>query len=189
MTDKLKEIEKNISIGGYLDGFISREDANDHIIYLAKEVKRLRKQIPKDDSQSVKAWKIHFDSVWAEYPEKKGKHQAWLHFKAQVKTPEGLANIRKALDNYKADMAKVRQVHPERPWLHGSTWFNHRWEDFIDYKAPAKLQAPRPQSEKFEAPKAEECVDPAELKKLVSNFNRSLKSTPRASNKFVEPLK
>ena len=155
---------------------------------IIQEVVNLRKQMPKDDSLSVKAWKIHFDSVWAEYPEKKGKHQAWLHFKAQVKTPEDLANIRKALDTYKADMAKVRQVHPERPWLHGSTWFNHRWEDFIDYQAPGKTATPY-QPKKIEAPKPEECVDPKELQKMVKSFNRGLKSVPRASNKFVETLK
>lgn len=155
---------------------------------IIKEVVKLRKQIPKEDSQSVKAWRIHFDSVWAEYPEKKAKHAAWLHFKAQVKTPEDLANIRKALDGYKADMVKVRKDHPERPWLHGSTWFNHRWEDFIDYQAPGKCAEPY-KPKKVEPLKREECVDPAELKKLVGDFNRKLKSTPRASNKFVEPLK
>lgn len=155
---------------------------------IIKEVVKLRKQIPKDDSQSVKAWKIHFDSVWAEYPEKKGKHAAWSHFKAQVKTPDDLASIRKALDNYKADMAKVRQVHPDRPWLHGSTWFNHRWEDFIDYQAPGKVVTPY-QPKKVVPIKPEECVDPKELQKMVKKFNQGLKSVPKASNKFVEPLK
>lgn len=155
---------------------------------IIQEVVKLRKQIPKDN-RNMKSVESKFDIVWAEYPEKKGKHDAWLKFKNQVKTPQDFTNICVALQNYKADMAKVRQVHPERPWLHGSTWFNHRWEDFIDYQAPAKLQAPAQQSQKFEAPKPEECVDPAELQKMVKKFNRGLKSVPRASNKFVEPLK
>lgn len=155
---------------------------------IIKEVVKLRKLIPKEDKRSLKALKIHFDSIWAEYPEKKGKHAAWGHFKAQVKTDDDVANIRKALVNYKADMIKVRAVHQERPWLHGSTWFNHRWEDFIDYQAPDKLEAVRT-IEKVEPLKREDFVQPADLKKLVKDFNRKLKSAPRASNKFVEPIK
>jgi hypothetical protein len=184
--DKLKEIETNISIGGYLDGFVSREDANDHIIHLVKEVKKLRKLVPKDN-RNMKTWRLNFDNLWACYPEKKGKHDAWLKFKTQVKTVEALLNITNALRNYIADMERVRKDHPERPWLHGSTWFNHRWEDFIDYQAPgvcAKLYTPN----KVEASKPEECIPPDDLKNMLKDFNRSLKSTPRASNKFVEPL-
>ena len=157
---------------------------------IIKEVVKLRKQIPKDDSLSMKAWKIHFDSVWAEYPQKIAKHAAWLHFKAQVKTPEDLANIRKALDNYKANMAQVRIESPERQWLHGSTWFNRRWEDFIDYQAPAQLAKPPPAKTKQADPIPEEdLIDPGKLQGLLKNFNRTLKSAPRASNKFVEQLK
>lgn len=103
---------------------------------LKAEIKRLRKLVPKD-TRDMKRWRLNFEIVWDLYPEKKGKHAAWLSFKNQVKGNAAFLNITKALKNYMADMAHVREQHPERPWLHGSTWFNHRWEDFIDYKAPA----------------------------------------------------
>lgn len=127
MIDKLKEIEAAGLYGLTLENYT----------WITKEVKRLRKLVPKDD-RNMKRWRAFFDSVWAEYPEKKGKHAAWLHFKAQVKTTKDLIDISAALENYKTDMERVREQHPERPWLHGSTWFNHRWEDFIDYTAPAE---------------------------------------------------
>lgn len=154
---------------------------------IIREVVKLRKQLPKDD-RNMKTWKLNFENIWAEYPEKKGKHAAWLSFKNQVKTTQALLNISKALANYKDDMARIRMDHPERPWLHGSTWFNRRWEDFIDYKAPGKL-VKEYKPKKVVPIKPEECVDPKELQKMVKKFNQGLKSVPKASNKFVEPLK
>lgn len=154
---------------------------------LDKVVKKLRKSAATESPEGGLHYR-NFEVVWAEYPEKKGKHDAWLKFKAQVKTPENLANIHKALENYKADMVKVREKHPERPWLHGGTWFNHRWEDFIGYQAPGVCVEPY-KPNKVEALNPEEYVKPQDLKKLFKDFNRSLKSTPRASNKFVEPIK
>lgn len=152
---------------------------------LIQEVKKLRKQIPKD-SRNMKTWKLNFENVWNQYPEKKGKHNAWLHFKAQVRTPQALINITKALRNYKKDMVHVRKSHPERPWLHGETWFNHRWEDFIDYQAPEACAIPY-KPNKVETPNRADCVPPEDLQKLVKDFNKGLKAVPRASTKFVEP--
>ncbi len=153
---------------------------------LKAEIKRLKKQIPKDN-RNMKTWKLNFENVWSEYPEKKGKHAAWLSFKNQVKTVEALLNISKALVNYKKDMAHIRKTHPERPWLHGSTWFNHRWEDFIDYNPPGVCAIPYTPN-RVEPVKREECVPAEDLKKMVKKFNKSLKTVPKASNKFVEPL-
>ncbi len=42
MSDLVEKANKNIEMGGYLDGIISREETNDHIIELVAEVKRLR---------------------------------------------------------------------------------------------------------------------------------------------------
>ena len=156
---------------------------------IIKEVVRLRKAAPKDN-RNMKTWEAAFDLIWDDYPEKKGKHAAWLSFKNQVKTHNDLVEIGVALRNYKADMALVRAAHPERPWLHGSTWFNHRWEDFIDYQAPGKIAAPEPTKTKQAEPVPKEDLIPAsDLQAMLKNFNRKLKSAPRASNKFVEPIK
>lgn len=44
MEDLWEEINKNIAYGLYLDNVIPSEVANDHIIYLVEENKRLRKE-------------------------------------------------------------------------------------------------------------------------------------------------
>ena len=95
-----------------------------------------KKAAAPKDNRDMKIWRINFENIWKCYPEKKGKHAAWLSFKTQVWTVDAVININKALKNYIADMARVRESHPDRAWLHGSTWFNKRWEDYIDYKPP-----------------------------------------------------
>lgn len=158
--------------------------------WLAEQVKRLRKKGAKKNVSSAKKsgdrWDT-FERLWNLYPEKKGKHKAWSHFNAQVKTPEDLNNFFGAVANYKKDMAKVRKDHPDRPWLHGDTFFNHRWEDFIDYQAPGKCVEPY-KPNKPESLKREDCVPAEDLQKMVKKFNQGLKSVPKASTKFVEPL-
>lgn len=79
-----------------------------------------------------------FAALWADYPRRIGRKEAWRHFKASVKTPEDYARCRTALENYKAtvegrEMRFVRQ---------GSTWFNS-WQDWVDYaEVPASPATP-----------------------------------------------
>lgn len=78
-----------------------------------------------------------FEIIWFQYPEKKGKHEAWIKFKNQVKTVQDWLDIQKALQNYIKDMERIRKAgHPDRRWQYGSTWFNHYWRDYVDYKPP-----------------------------------------------------
>lgn len=82
-----------------------------------------------------------FASIWSKYPEKKGKHQAWLKFKKQVVTDQDWLDILRALENYKNDMARIRaNGHPDRRWQNGATWFNHNWKDYIEYKPPESTE-------------------------------------------------
>ena len=77
-----------------------------------------------------------FEELWSRYPRKKGKERARGHFKAQVKTEEDLLKINKALDNY---IAEIKRMGVEEEHIkHGSTWFNHNWEDDVTYKPPEK---------------------------------------------------
>lgn len=102
-----------------------------------KRVKPLRPGKPDPNSET---WRLHFENLWKDYPEKKGKHEAWIRFKKQVTTVEALFNITRALKNYKTDMERIKIDHPTRAWLHGSTWFNHRWSDFVNYRPPAQAE-------------------------------------------------
>ncbi len=82
-----------------------------------------------------------FSKIWDRYPEKKGKDDAFRFFKLQVKTDQDYENIQIALDSYIADMGHIRaNGHPDRAWQHGSTWFNKRWKDYVDYKRPPAPQ-------------------------------------------------
>jgi hypothetical protein len=75
-------------------------------------------------SFDAKAW---FARAWEAYPLKRGKHDAQRHFVAQVKSEERAQHVLRAIENYKAECAALN-----RPYQHGETWFNHRWEDFVD---------------------------------------------------------
>lgn len=72
-----------------------------------------------------------FELIWADYPRKLGKDAAARHFKAQVRTLKDYLDIANALARFKA---KIRKDATEEKFIpHGSTWFNHRWKDWITY--------------------------------------------------------
>jgi len=79
-----------------------------------------------------------FDEFWKTFPSemKKGKEVAWGKFQAQINTRRDFKNIQKALINYKRDIEHIRKTHFDRAYQHGSTWFNHNWEDYIDMAKP-----------------------------------------------------
>lgn len=140
------------------------------------------KQDPENENESENEIKvlnknekeIEFEKTWSEYPEKKGKDEAWIKFCNQVETLEDVENFRRALVNYKKDMVRVRKTVPDRQWLHGSTFFFRRWKDFLDYKPPGNRSKPHTPV-KVDTPKAEDCVPAGDLKNLVKDFNKSLK--------------
>ena len=97
-------------------------------------------QAPKDkdkDKEEDKAKKKEFEKLWKKYPRKKGKDRAYVHFTTQVRTPEDLININKAMNNYIAEIKRMKTE--EQHVKHGSTWFNHNWKDDIDYKPPEQF--------------------------------------------------
>jgi hypothetical protein len=74
-----------------------------------------------------------FDELWKRYPNKDGKRDAFRHFKGTVKSEEGFARIKRALDNYLAS-TRVKKGFIKN----GSTWFNvwTDWENFIEANSP-----------------------------------------------------
>jgi hypothetical protein len=82
-----------------------------------------------------------FDSLWTLYPKKMGRADALKHFKAQVKTEKEYQDIQSALKKY------IEYVERERTEfkfiLHGSTWFNKRWVDWITYSEQQSSTLPR----------------------------------------------
>jgi hypothetical protein len=80
---------------------------------------------------AAKAAVFDFEVVWARYPRKLGKDEAARHFKAQVTTTKDFLDIQHALDRFKSKLQK--DATEERFIPHGSTWFNKRWRDWINY--------------------------------------------------------
>jgi len=73
-----------------------------------------------------------FDEVWSQYPNKKGKKQAFNHYKAWRKKSITHTNVYllERLGLYKQDLATNRWKSP----MNGATWFNGRFDD--DYQVP-----------------------------------------------------
>jgi len=74
-----------------------------------------------------------FEIIWGKYPRKLKKHIASLKFKKQVQAEQDWLDIQQALKNYIHDTEHIRaNGHPDREWMHGSTWFNHVWKDYVE---------------------------------------------------------
>lgn len=78
---------------------------------------------------SVSQLEDEFEVVWSKYPNKKGKKQAFNHYKAWRKASTKHTNeyLLKRLSLYLADL----QRNPWRSPMNGSTWFNGRFDDEI----------------------------------------------------------
>lgn len=80
-----------------------------------------------------------FKKIWELYPNKKGKKQAFNHYKKWRKESVNHTNdyLEKKLDTY------LTYCNQNRNWYHpmnGSTWFNGRFDD--DYKVEIKAVEP-----------------------------------------------
>ena len=109
-----------------------------------------------------------FEIVWEKYPRKLGREEARTKFKAQVKTEKDFQDIQAALDKF---IQKIKADRTEEQFIpHGSTWFNNRWRDWIDYRAvdvkPTFVS--RPYVEKL--PTEDEMVDPKAVQDLLNGI-------------------
>ena len=75
--------------------------------------------------------KADFDSIWREYPNKKGKAKAFTSYKKAIKDGVDNQTIINGISAYKKEI-DIKRTEPEYV-AHGSTWFSQqRWED--DYQ-------------------------------------------------------
>lgn len=89
------------------------------------------------NAPSVSQLESDFEEIWQKYPNKKGKQQAFNHYKAWRKksvqhTNEYLLN---KLNEY------LKYCHQNSSWYHpmnGSTWFNGRFDDELDKDTPVQ---------------------------------------------------
>lgn len=79
------------------------------------------------NAPSVLQLESEFEKVWNEYPNKKGRKQAFNHYKAWRKASTQHTNeyLLKRLVEYKKYIQQRSWYHP----MNGSTWFNGRFDD------------------------------------------------------------
>lgn len=85
----------------------------------------------KRDTQKIKKY---FEQIWARYPKRVGKKQAFRHFKASIGKLKDWENINKALDNY----LKTKDV--KAGYIKNGYKFFNNWQDYVDYEDPTAKQ-------------------------------------------------
>ena len=83
---------------------------------------------------SVSQLEEEFEVVWSKYPNKKGKRQAFNHYKAWRKSSTKHTNeyLLERLKKYLTYCQQNNWYHP----MNGSTWFNGRFDDELEVDNP-----------------------------------------------------
>ena len=86
------------------------------------------------NAPSVSQLEKEFEKVWSKYPNKKGKKQAFNHYKAWRKASAKHTNeyLLERLKVYMTDLQQNSWKHP----MNGSTWFNGRFDDELEVDNP-----------------------------------------------------
>lgn len=86
------------------------------------------------NAQSVSQLEKEFEEVWSKYPNKKGKKQAFNHYKAWRRKSTKHTNkyLLERLKVYMTDLQQNSWKHP----MNGSTWFNGRFDDELEVDNP-----------------------------------------------------
>lgn len=86
------------------------------------------------NAPSVSQLEKEFETVWSKYPNKKGKKQAFNHYKAWRKASVKHTNeyLLERLKVYMTDLQQNSWKHP----MNGSTWFNGRFDDELEVDNP-----------------------------------------------------
>lgn len=87
-----------------------------------------------------------FESAWQAYPNKKGKSAVTKKAKTAIQDL-GEEAILRAVENYKQDVMNQRaNGFTSLAFMNGSTFFNGRYEDFLDASSITPLNGSRPAS-------------------------------------------
>ena len=82
------------------------------------------------NAQSVSQLEEEFEEVWSKYPNKKGKRQAFNHYKAWRKSSTKHTN-EYLLERLKKYLTYCQQNNSWYHPMNGSTWFNGRFDDVL----------------------------------------------------------
>lgn len=86
------------------------------------------------NAPSVSQLEKEFEEIWSKYPNKKGKKQAFNHYKAWRRKSTKHTNeyLLERLKVYMTDLQQNSWKHP----MNGSTWFNGRFDDELEVDNP-----------------------------------------------------
>ena len=86
------------------------------------------------NAQRVSQLEEEFEEVWSKYPNKKGKKQAFNHYKVWRKSSAKHTNeyLLERLKKYLTYCQQNNWYHP----MNGSTWFNGRFDDELEVDNP-----------------------------------------------------
>ena len=113
----------------------SGQDVHTNTIYYTDTTSNTNKHSAShSNAQSVSQLEKEFETVWSKYPNKKGKKQAFNHYKAWRKSSTKHTNeyLLKKLDEYIRYVEQRRRTgFPGLSFMNGSTWFNGRFDDVL----------------------------------------------------------
>lgn len=93
----------------------------------------------KDNKPSIKELTERFNSLWKEYPNKKGKEKAFKSYQKAIKDSVADETIKQGIENY---IQEIQFKRTDKQYIaHGSTWFgNRRWNDEYETGSSANNQ-------------------------------------------------
>lgn len=101
----------------------------------------------KTNGPSLTQLKSDFEEIWADYPNKQGKGNAFNHYKAWRKKSKEHTNsyLIERLKSYKIYCQQNRWYRP----MNGSTWFNGRFDDELEIHGTDQEQRPTTKEDLF----------------------------------------
>lgn len=122
--------------------YVENLDVDNHKLLSTNNTKDLTKQSTNNTNKQMsnklpeKDLKEDFDSIWKEYPNKKGKARAFTAYKKAIKDGVDNQTIINGIRAYKKEI-EIKRTEPEYI-KHGANWFRDwNWED--DYQTKGKV--------------------------------------------------
>lgn len=118
--------------------------------------------IPKPKKPSQAEINAHYEELWQLYPSKRGKNSVSITRRTKL-YDVSVADMEKAVKRY---VNELEQKGKMDYILNGSTWFNGRYEDYMDDNNFSQIDGAAPSEEK---PKGRfDALSPSEMKDYIS---------------------
>ena len=133
---KMRENRNNVTpqLQGVTESYteIEKEIEKDKRIERKSDETERKDPVRKSDRKEVDEF---FESIWKAYPEKKGKSQVSLSTKRKL-MQVGEDTLLKCIKGYEEDL----RVNSWKKPMHGSTFFNGRYEDYLHTEVRPEIQ-------------------------------------------------